>query len=322
MTAQPWLSIISPIFNGETYLSSALDSILLQGDLHNIECIAVDGESTDNTLAILESYQDRLPLRVFQRERSSNWVIKTNYALSLAQGEYVCFLHHDDLWLNNRLQTMKQLTEQHPEAVLLLHPTYFLDNSGNRLGTWNCPLPAVPRAIEPDLMIEKLLVQNFISILGPVIKREIALEVGGLDETLWYTADWDFWLKIAACGSSVYFPQPLSGFRVHPNSQTVVRSSGAQEFRAQLETVAAKHFNHWPAPESTKQRLKKVVRFSMEVNIALASAAHGQRTNVLSLLPSFLALGPSGGYRYLRDSRIVERVRARLKTQIRPRKKN
>ena len=322
MPAQPWLSVISPIFNGEAYLTTALDSILLQGNREDMECIAVDGESTDATLTILQAYQDRLPLRIVQRERSTNWVIKTNYALSLAQGEYVCFLHHDDLWLKNRLQTMKQLTEQYPEAVLLLHPTYFLDHKGNRLGTWNSPLPAAPKTIKPDLMIEKLLVQNFISILGPVIKREIALEVGGLDEALWYTADWDFWMKIAARGNSIYHPQPLSGFRVHPSSQTVVRSSASQEFRAQLETVAIKHFNQWQAPESIKQRLKKVIQFSMEVNIALAGVSHGQKADVLALLFSFLALGPAGGYRYLRDSRIMERVLARLRTQMRPRKRN
>ena len=316
MTVQPWLSVISPIYNGASYLPSALDSILLQED-HDIECIAVDGESTDSTLAILKSYQDRLPLRILQRERSSNWVMKTNYALSFARGEYVCFLHHDDLWFKERLKTMRHLTEQCPEAVLLVHPSNFLDNKGNNLGTWNCPLPAFPTRIKPDLMIEKLLVQNFISILGPVLKREAALEVGGLDESLWYTADWDFWLKVASCGDSLYYPKPLSGFRVHPSSQTVVRSSGG-DFRTQLETVATKHFAQWQTSTVTKERLRKAIDFSVEVNIALARASHGQKMNLWALFLAFILLGPSGWYRYLRDSRIWERVLARLRAQIRP----
>jgi glycosyltransferase involved in cell wall biosynthesis len=317
MSAQPWLSVLSPIYNGEAYLSVALDSIVIQGD-NAIECIAVDGESTDATLSILKSYQDKLPIKILQRERSTNWIIKTNHALSHASGEYVCFLHHDDLWFKDRLKIMKQLTERFPEAVLLLHPSHFLDNKGNNLGTWNCPLPAVPEIIKPDLMIERLLVQNFISILGPVFKRKAALEVGSLDESLWYTADWDFWLKMAACGDSVYYPKPLSGFRVHPSSQTVMRSSGSQEFRKQLETVATRHFADWQAAHPLKQRLRKVVNFSMEANIALAGAAHGQNTNILALLIAFVRLGPSGTYRYLRDSRLWERVWARIKAQIGP----
>jgi hypothetical protein len=318
MNAHPWLSVLMPIYNGEAYLRSALDSIASQGNSNSIECIVVNGESSDGTLAILKSYQDNLPIRILQRERTTNWVTKTNYALSLARGEYVCFLHHDDLWLKDRLKTMKQLTEQFPGPVLLLHPSNFLDNKGNNLGTWNCPLPALPAVIKPDLMIERLLVQNFISILGPVFRRETALKVGGLDESLWYTADWDFWLKIAACGDSLYYPRPLSGFRVHPSSQTVVRSSGSQDFREQLESVAAKHFASWQVSTSHKQRLRQVADFSIEVNIALAGAAHGQKTNILALLIAFLLLGPSGGYRYLRDSRIWERASARMKAQIRP----
>lgn len=319
MTSQPWLSVISPIFNGEAYLSSALDSIILQGDA-DIECIAVDGESTDATLKILESYQDRLPLRIVQREKSTNWVSKTNYALSLARGEYACFLHHDDLWLNGRLKTMRQLVEQFPEAILLLHPSNYLDNKGNTLGTWNCPLPAAPTIISPSLMIERLLVQNFISILGPVFKREAALRVDCLDELLWYTADWDFWLKLASCGSSIYYPKPLSGFRIHLSSQTILRSSGSREFRGQLEAVATKHFARWQADEHTKRWLRAIIDFSVEVNIAFAGAAHGKKTNLLELLVDFVQLGPSGWYRYLRDSRIWERVSARIKAQVKPSK--
>ena len=319
MTTRPWLSVITPIFNGENYLSSALDSIVLQRD-NDIECIVVDGESTDATLSILQSYQDRLPIKILQKERNSNWVMKTNYALSVATGEYVCFLHHDDLWLKDRLKTMQQLVRQFPEVVLCLHPSNYLDYEGNNIGLWGCPLPAFPEIIKPNLMMERLLVQNFISILGPVFKREVALKVKGLDESLWYTADWDFWLKIARCGDTLYYPNPLSGFRIHPGSQTVMRSSSSQDFRDQLECVAERHFVLWPATERLKHKVRKVVDYSIEVNIALASAVHGQQTSPIALIISFVLLGPLGWIRYIRDSRLWERVSARLKIRLRPSK--
>ena len=50
-----------------------------------------------------QAYKDRLPIKVLQRERQGNWVANTNYALSLAIGEYVCFLHQDDHWVKDRL---------------------------------------------------------------------------------------------------------------------------------------------------------------------------------------------------------------------------
>lgn len=313
--SRPWLSVITPVYNGENHLSSALDSIVIQGD-DDIECIAVDGMSTDSTLNILKSYQGKLPLTILQRESSSNWVTKTNYGLDVARGEYVCFLHHDDLWYKQRLEIIRKLTRQYPKVILHLHSTNYLDSMGNIVGLWSCPLPVFPRIIKPALMTERLLVQNFISILGPVFKRDAALKIGGLDEALWYTADWDFWLKIAGCGETVYFPKPLSGFRIHPSSQTIKRSSHAKDFRNQLEVVANRYYSQWEAPEQLKRKVLKVAFFSIEVNITLASAIHGERTNIISIINSFLLLGPAGWYRYIRDSRIVERVTARLKAQL------
>ena len=197
MNRHPWLSVLIPVFNGEKYLAEALDSIIIQAD-ENIECIVVDSDSNDATLSILKSYQNKLPLKILQLSKESNWVFKTNYALSCAQGSYVCFLHHDDIWLKNRLRVMKLLVDQFSESVLFLHPSYFIDQAGKNLGLWSSPLPAYPIRIKPSLMIELLLIQNFISIPSPIFKRDIALSVNGMDNSLWYTADWDFWLKIAA----------------------------------------------------------------------------------------------------------------------------
>ena len=312
---QPWLSVIIPVYNGENHIVSALDSIALQGD-SDIECIVVDGDSTDGTLAILQAYQDKLPLKILHRERDSNWVIKTNHALTFAKGEYACFVHHDDLWLKRRLQTMRQFVEKFPEVVLFLHPSHYISSLGANLGLWSCPLPTYPKLVPRDLMMERLLIQNFISIVAPIFKRESAIKVGGMDESLWYTADWDFWLKIALCGNTLYYPIPLSGFRIHPGSQTVVRSSQAKDFRNQLAFVANKYFPLWEASAPLKQEVRKVAEFSMEVNIALASTVHGQRSNLIGLFISFLLLGPFGWYRYLRDSRIWERVSARVKTRL------
>jgi glycosyltransferase involved in cell wall biosynthesis len=308
-----------PIYNGEAYLATALDSIVAQAET-DIEIIAVDGDSTDNTLSILRSYQNTLPLQILHRERTSNWVMKTNHALSAAQGEYICFLHHDDCWLDGRLKIMKQLARQYPQVSILLHPTYYLDQKGNRLGLWKCPLPPSPQIIKPELMMERLLVQNFISIVAPIFKREAALKAGGMNEGLWYTADWDFWLNLASCNDTLYFPWPLSGFRIHPTSQTISQSSHEKDFRGQLDFVTDKYFALWEATPTRKMKLRKVTEFSNRVNTTLAQTVHGRSNHLASLLLAFFLLGPSGWHRYLRDSRILERVSARMKIGLTPSK--
>ena len=313
---QPWLSVLIPTYNGENFLPAALESILVQCD-NDIEVIVVDDGSTDATLAILDSYHTRFPIKIFQRERQGNWVANTNYALSLAAGEYASFLHQDDLWFKNRLSTMKRLVEQFPAVDLFLHSSNFIDVNGDYISPWKCPLPNFPEVIKSNIMMEKLLIQNFISIPAPIFKRETALKVGGLDESLWYTADWDLWLKISARSDTLYYPKPLSGFRVHPNSQTIIRSSYPQDFKKQLETVFKKYFAIWNAPEDLKKEIHKVAIFSINVNTTLAGAFHQNNFNPIRLLIAFLQLGPSAWYRYFRNSRIWERVSARLKARVR-----
>src|SRR5947207_2836516 len=63
---------------------------------------------------------------------------------------------------------------------------------------------------------------------------------GGLDESLWYTADWDLWLRLAALGRIRYLQSAFAAFRVHAGSQTVVRND-VGERRRQLETVLDRH---------------------------------------------------------------------------------
>ena len=315
MMHQPWLSVLIPTYNGEAYLSSALDSIVIQGD-NEIECIVVDDGSTDSTLSIVNSYLDKIPLKLFRRERQGNWVANTNYALSLASADYICFLHQDDLWLQGRLSKMRSLLQQHREVNLFLHPSLFVDSIGEPLGMWRCPFPKYPEIITPSLAIARLLIQNFIAIPAPIVKREIALKVGGLDETLWYTADWDFWLKIAASGQTIYYPQFLAAFRVHGSSQTVMRSSDQAEFQQQMRSVVEQHLAKWETDVNRKLKIRQVALFSTEVNTALAAILHGEKTNLWKLGEDFFSLTPNDWYRYFRDSRIFERVWARLKARL------
>jgi glycosyltransferase involved in cell wall biosynthesis len=317
MTAQqPWLSVIIPTYNGELYLPTTLDSILAQCDT-DIECIIVDDGSTDSTMAIVERYRSKLSLKIIKQERLGNWVAGTNYGLVIARGEYACFLHQDDYWLEKRLRVMRDLISEAPEAGLLLNPSHYVDSSGKYLGLWRCPLPPFPKIISPDLITERLLIQNFISIPAPIFKRELALKLGGLDETLWYTSDWDFWLKIAASTKTLYYPGPLTAFRIHGESQTVQRSASYADFRGQLDIVLEKHLGRWNALRAKKEKIQRIAKFSNELNVTLAGRFHGQDRSVLPLILSFILLGPAGWFRYVRDSRVWERIFVRLMGRIR-----
>ncbi|WP_019507382.1 glycosyltransferase [Pleurocapsa sp. PCC 7319] len=310
MIQQPWLSVIIPTYNGSKYLAAALNSVVVQQD-DGLECVVIDDGSTDDTLAIVASYQDKLNIKLVTKARQGNWVASTNHALSIARGTYACFLHQDDLWLQGRLAIMKSAIATQPNASLYLHDSVFIDRQGKPLGLWQCPLTDQETVISSKAMVEKLLVQNFIAIPAPIFKRQAALDLDGLNRELWYTADWDFWLKLASLGDSYYIPKPLAAFRVHGDSQTIRRSSSVVEFRQQMHSVVNKYLHLKPTAG-----VAKVAFFSAEVNTTLAAMVHGESTNLFKLATDFMLLGPIGWRRYWQDSRIQERVSARLKAKF------
>src|SRR5712672_1230348 len=110
----PWLSVVMPTYNGGAYLAAALESIRGQQSGGEFEVIAVDDGSEDGTVAILEEYSSRLPLRIVRRARGGNWVASTNHGLSIARGEYACLLHQDDLWMDGRLQAVRAALDAVP----------------------------------------------------------------------------------------------------------------------------------------------------------------------------------------------------------------
>jgi len=222
----------------------------------------------------------------------------------------VTMLHQDDVWLTGsaaRLATG-------PTSGLYLTSARFLSPTGTDLGPWSLPLGAPDRA--DDDVVAHLLVQNFVCIAAPVFDRVVALDTGGLDEDLWYTADWDLWLRLAALGPVSHTPEATVGFRVHGESQTATRTADLADMRAQLATVRDRHWASWAAKGPARQvsRVRRASDAAMDVNVALAGAASRQLGAVPAALRSLLLLGPAWSV-FWRSSRLRERVGARLRAR-------
>lgn len=309
---RPWLSVIMPTYNGERYLRETFESMAGQ-DERGFECVVVDGGSTDSTRAIIDEFSRELDVRLFVRPEFPNWVGKTNFGFGEAAAEHVCMLHSDDRWLPGRVAAVRRALERHPDLALLLNPSLIIDQDGRTVGRWRCPLE--PDVIySADALLEHLIVQNFVAVPAPTFRRDAALAVGGIDPVLWYTGDWDFYLKLARTGDTLYLDEMLTSFRIHGASLTMKGSANVDSFRAQLETVLERHL---PAIESTERRqaARRVGAVSNEIDIALAAAVHGSWGELPGAFASLAALGPAGWRSYFRDSRIVERVSSRLRAR-------
>ena len=309
----PFLSVVMPTYNGEKYIAAALDSVREQHE-DGIELIVVDDGSSDGSVDIVRRYAKELPIRLTTPGRMGNWVAASNIGIREARADWVCFLQQDDLWLPGRIARLRTEMEK-AEGAIILHDAVFVGPNGQDLGPWTCPLPE--GNVQPDRFIERLLVQNFIAVVSPVFRRSAVIDSGGMDEALWVCADWDLWLRLGAMGPVRFIRDRLTALRLHPASQAAARKLSPGEWEQQLATVLARHLRNGAVPDRHSASVERAARASVAVNSALSAASRGQSVQTAAVLAKLFALGPTGWHRYLRDSRIVQRVGSRLKLQWR-----
>ena len=309
--AAPFLTVVMPVHCGEAWIEPTLDSLAAEA-AEDVEVVVIDGSPDDRTAAIVNRYASRLSLDLVSRPDLANWRTKTNFAVERARAAHVCWLHQDDLWLPGRLAAIRSWVEADPDATLHLAPTLIIDQDGRTLGTWRCPLPA-GASVPSQLVLERLLVQNFIAAPTPVFRRDAWLACGGLDVDLWYTADWDLWLKLASQGPVRYHDLATAAFRIHGSSLTMTGSRDPADFEAQMCVVLDRHMDR--LADARTAAVGRAARASIKINVALAAASGGGRGALVKAAGYLLALGPRGLFRYLRDSRLIERVAPRLRAR-------
>lgn len=220
LPAAPLITVAVPSFNQGRYLSDALESIFHQG--LPVEVFVADGGSTDNSLAIIEKWRDRLAW--WRSGPDGGQAAAINEAISHGTAPFVCWLNSDDTYLENGLKILLSFLQSHPEAPFAYGRTWNTDERGSftkpywtgKFSEWH--------------MAQRCL----ISQPATLIRREAWEAVGGLDEDLQLSMDYDLWWKILRrCGPPVFVPEFVATNRVHEQTKT-----SSQRRRHYAESVA------------------------------------------------------------------------------------
>jgi len=132
MPVNPLVSIALCTYNGERFLSQQLDSILTQS-YRNIEIVAVDDCSTDNTWNILQDYRTKdNRLQPYKNEHNLGHTLNFEKAMMMCKGEYIALSDQDDIWETDKI---KCLIENISDAVLAYHDSDFIDEHNKRIGS-------------------------------------------------------------------------------------------------------------------------------------------------------------------------------------------
>jgi len=141
MTA-PLVSIGLPVYNGERFLSRALDTLLGQ-DFGDLELVVSDNGSTDGTVEILEKYaarDDRLRFEVHAVNRGAAWNFNRVLAIANPEARYFSWAAADDERSPDFLSRTLKILESDPTVSLAHTGSADLDSDGHVLKTWHQPV--------------------------------------------------------------------------------------------------------------------------------------------------------------------------------------
>ena len=115
---QPRFSVIVPLYNKAPYVRHALESVVAQ-TFRDFEVIVVDDGSTDNSLAVVKEFVERIDDRwTILSQVNAGVAVARNNGVVASKGEYICFLDADDWWEKDMLEEMDKLIKEYPDAGL------------------------------------------------------------------------------------------------------------------------------------------------------------------------------------------------------------
>jgi GT2 family glycosyltransferase len=218
----PRFSVVMPVYDTPAdLLEEAIASVREQIYAHWELCIADDRSTAPHVRRILERAQADDPrIRVAFREANGHIAAASNTALSLATGDFVALLDHDDRLAPQALLEMAASIVANPAVDILYSDEDKIDGHGRRFS------PHFKPAWSPEL----LLSQNYVSHLG-VYRRSVLEAIGGFRSGFDGSQDYDLLLRaVEAAGQDRvrHVPAVLYHWRAMPGS--VALASGEKPY--------------------------------------------------------------------------------------------
>lgn len=203
----PSITIVTPSFNQGRFLERTIRSVLDQG-YPKLEYIVMDGGSTDGSLEIVERYAARLAHWASGPDGGQAAAINTGWRR--AGGEVLAWLNSDDFYLPGTLLEIGEAFARHREADLIYGLTQRVDADGNPMGT-------VGSAFHWRTLLYS---HQVIPQPSAFFRRSAVDAVGPLDESLHYSMDYDFFLRLTRLGPALMLPRPLAVATIHDDAKT------------------------------------------------------------------------------------------------------
>lgn len=210
MEKQPLVSVLMPNYNGENFMSEAIESILNQTYL-NFEFIILDDCSTDNSWKIISKYVKKdKRIKAFQNEKNLK-IVKTRnklFELSSKESKYFAIFDSDDISLPNRLEREVNFLEKNLEYGVVGSSLLIIDENSKVIGK---------RKYKKTLSKSESIIKSPFAQPSVLIRKSTLQKIGEMystDGKFDRARDFDLWVKLGRISKLGNIQKPLLKYRV------------------------------------------------------------------------------------------------------------
>jgi glycosyltransferase involved in cell wall biosynthesis len=264
----PRLSVVIPAYNAARTIRSAVASTLKQ-TRPVLEVIVVDDGSSDGTAEAVAGIGDAR-VRLVTRANGGPSAAR-NAGIAVARGEWIGFLDSDDLWLPSYVERATVALEASPNPGFAYTDAFFFDEGSARVRR-NTAMEALdPPPPDRASFLAALLRRNFV-FTAATVPVSVLAAVGGYDEGLAMSEEYDLWLRILVAGfEPIWMGGPLALYRAHPGQSShqilAMKRTAAQVYRGLSESEM---------PSEDALRALRERRHSSEREVAIVGGEAGR----------------------------------------------
>ena len=212
---EPLISILMPVYNAELYIKDSLNSILNQ-TYKNIELLVCDDKSTDNSLLIIDSFNDSR-INVFKNDNNVGYLKTCNFLFQKCQGEFIGFQDADDWSDLTRLEKQVKLFLANPDlGICGTYAQYYLMDGKEKT------FQTTPKCKHIEIY-EEITRHNQFCGASIMVKRDVLKTVGSYREYFDRIAneDYDWSSRVVERYHSQNIPEYL--YHVRQSSGSISR---------------------------------------------------------------------------------------------------
>ncbi len=223
----PLVSIIIPSFNQGKFIRETIESCLNQ-DYRPIEILVIDGGSKDETVAVLKSFD--APELQWISEPDKGVVDAANKGMARAKGDILTIQSSDDVFLPGAIATAVAHLVNDPELGIIYGDVELIDQHSNLIG----------KDIQGDFNFADYLARfQYIPQPGTCFTRTAMLATGQWRDSVSYSADADFWIRIATKFRIKKINSMLARYRYHDEQRDTQQSKIARDWDSSITDLLA-----------------------------------------------------------------------------------